>query len=33
LMLGKYMEFFVTPKTRKGEMTGLNMREMQGVKR
>ena len=33
LMLGKYMEFFVTPKARKGEMTGLAAREMQGVKR
>lgn len=29
LMLGKYLEFFVTPKARKGEVTGSTMREMQ----
>ncbi len=33
LMLGRYLEFFVTPKSRKGEMTGLDMKEMQAVKR
>ena len=32
LMLGYYLEFFVTPKFRKGEVTGLTMDEMQGVK-
>lgn len=32
LMLGFYLEFFVTPKARKGEVTGLTMDEMQGVK-
>lgn len=29
LMLGKYLEFWVTPKVRKGESTGLSMKEMQ----
>lgn len=29
LMLGKYMEFWVTPKARKGENTALQMTEMQ----
>ena len=29
LMLGKYLEFFVTPKARLGENTGLKMKEMQ----
>lgn len=29
LMLGKYLEFWVTPKVRKGESTGLTMKEMQ----
>lgn len=29
LMLGKYLEFWVTPKARKGENTGLSMKEMQ----
>jgi hypothetical protein len=33
LMLGRYLEFWVTPKSRKGEMTGLDMKEMQSVKR
>lgn len=28
LMLGKYLEFWVTPKARKGENTALNMKEM-----
>jgi cellulose synthase/poly-beta-1,6-N-acetylglucosamine synthase-like glycosyltransferase len=28
LMLGRYMEFWVTPKVRKGESTGLHMKEM-----
>lgn len=28
LMLGRYIEFFVTPKVRKGESTGLHMKEM-----
>lgn len=28
LMLGKYLEFWVTPKARKGENTGLSMKEM-----
>lgn len=32
LMLGKYLEFWVTPKSRKGEITGLDMKEMQDVK-
>jgi cellulose synthase/poly-beta-1,6-N-acetylglucosamine synthase-like glycosyltransferase len=31
LMLGRYMEFWVTPKVRKGESTGLHMKEMSGV--
>lgn len=31
LMFGWYLEFFVTPKARKGEVTGLSMNEMQGV--
>lgn len=31
LMLGKYLEFWVTPKVRKGESTGLTMKEMQSV--
>lgn len=31
LMFGRYLEFWVTPKTRKGEMTGLDMKEMQNV--
>ncbi|HYF05086.1 MAG TPA: glycosyltransferase family 2 protein, partial [Patescibacteria group bacterium] len=29
LMMGWYLEFFVTPKARKGENTGLSMKEMQ----
>ena len=29
LMFGKYLEFWVTPKARKGENTGLSMKEMQ----
>lgn len=29
LMLGKYLEFWVTPKSRKGELTSLDMKEMQ----
>jgi hypothetical protein len=29
LMLGKYLEFWVTPKARKGENTALSMKEMQ----
>jgi hypothetical protein len=29
LMLGKYLEFWVTPKARKGENTALEMKEMQ----
>ncbi len=33
LMFGRYLEFWVTPKSRKGEVTGLDMREMQGVKK
>lgn len=32
LMLGQYLEFWVTPKARKGENTGLSMKEMQNVK-
>lgn len=32
LMFGKYLEFWVTPKARKGENTGLLMKEMQAVK-
>jgi hypothetical protein len=31
LMLGWYLEFWVTPKARKGENTGLTMKEMQAV--
>jgi hypothetical protein len=31
-MLGKYLEFWVTPKARKGENTGLMMKEMQTIK-
>ncbi len=31
LMLGQYLEFWVTPKARKGENTGLAMKEMQAV--
>jgi hypothetical protein len=31
LMFGKYLEFWVTPKARKGENTGLHMQEMQDV--
>jgi hypothetical protein len=31
LMFGRYLEFWVTPKSRKGEMTGLDMREMKAV--
>lgn len=31
LMFGKYLEFWVTPKARKGENTGLTMKEMQNV--
>lgn len=31
LMLGKYLEFWVTPKARKGENTGLIMKEMQST--
>src|SRR5262249_51341534 len=27
LMLGRYLEFWITPKARKGENTGLSMRE------
>ncbi len=30
LMLGRYLEFFVTPKSRKGEVTAMNMEEMKG---
>jgi hypothetical protein len=32
LMLGKYLEFWVTPKARKGENTALTMKEMRSVK-
>jgi hypothetical protein len=32
LMLGKYLEFWVTPKARLGENTGLTMKEMQAEK-
>ncbi|MCL5667216.1 MAG: glycosyltransferase family 2 protein [Patescibacteria group bacterium] len=32
LMLGWYLEFWVTPKARKGENTGLAMKEMRAVK-
>ncbi len=31
LMLGKYLEFWVTPKARKGENTGLLMKEMRPI--
>ncbi len=31
LMMGWYLEFFVTPKTRKGEVTAGTMKEMQGT--
>src|SRR4029077_5151366 len=31
LMFSKYLEFWVTPKARKGENTGLAMKEMQAV--
>lgn len=31
LMLGWYLEFWVTPKARKGENTGLSMKEMKGA--
>jgi hypothetical protein len=31
LMLGRYLEFWVTPKARKGENTALQMKEMQTV--
>ncbi len=32
LMFGKYLEFFVTPKSRKGEVTSRNMQEMKGTR-
>jgi hypothetical protein len=32
LMLGQYLEFWVTPKARKGENTGLTMREMHNIR-
>ncbi len=32
LMFGQYLEFWVTPKARKGENTGLTMKEMQSEK-
>jgi hypothetical protein len=32
LMLGYYLEFFVTPKSRKGDVTALTMSEMQSTK-
>lgn len=32
LMLGKYLEFWVTPKARKGEVTSTSMEEMKGTK-
>lgn len=32
LMFGKYLEFWVTPKSRKGENTGLDMKEMHAIK-
>lgn len=32
LMLGKYLEFWVTPKARKGEVTSTSMDEMKGTK-
>jgi Glycosyl transferase family group 2 len=31
LMFGRYLEFWVTPKARKGQSTGLTMKEMQTV--
>jgi hypothetical protein len=31
LMLGYYLEFWVTPKARKGEVTAHTMKEMQGI--
>jgi len=31
LMFGKYLEFWVTPKSRKGENTALDMKEMQST--
>jgi hypothetical protein len=31
LMFGRYLEFWVTPKARKGENTALQMKEMQGT--
>ena len=31
LMFGWYLEFFVTPKARKGEVTAMEMAEMQGA--
>jgi hypothetical protein len=31
LMFGQYLEFWVTPKARKGENTGLSMKEMQTI--
>ena len=33
LMLGKYLEFWVTPKARKSEITAHSMDEMKGVQR
>ena len=33
LMFGAYLEFWVTPKARKGENTGLAMKEMQSLKK
>ena len=32
LMIGRYLEFWVTPKARKGEVTGRSMEEMKGTK-
>ena len=32
LMFGRYLEFWVTPKARKGENTGLDMKEMHSTK-
>jgi hypothetical protein len=32
LMMGWYLEFWVTPKARKGEVTGRSMDEMKGIK-
>lgn len=31
LMLGRYLEFFVTPKSRRGAVTSLDMKEMQAM--